>query len=189
MGGSGNLGVLLGTPTARSGAAHRSHGRMEGTLRLLELVRDKKLAAGHLRGLFHVCIGRVVSAADGTVVSAGVTWRELAALLKDAKYEKELVSELGADPDTLSPKDREKMWYQAVALAKVDSAAARAQADKLAAALKPHGFVVGPAPGGPSKLSNLAPPPPAPDDEEGEDDEAPAAKPKTKPKPKKKPKK
>jgi hypothetical protein len=163
---------------------------MEGTLRLLEVVRDKKLAAGSLRGLFHIAIGRTVATPDGTV-SAGVTWRELAVLLKDTKFDKELVRELGADPDALAPKDREKMWYHAIGLAKVDSAEARTQADKLAAALKPLGFVVGPAPGGPSKLADLAPPTAAREESEGDegdegDEEAPA-KPrgKKKPKPKK----
>lgn len=157
---------------------------MEGTLRLLEVVRDKKLAAGSLRGLFHIAIGRTVTAPDGSVVSAGVTWRELANLLKDAKYDRELVRELGADPDVLFPKDREKMWYHAVALAKVDSAEARTQADRLAAALKPLGFVVGSTPGGPSKLADLAPPAADVDGDEGED-EPPPSKPKKKPKPKK----
>lgn len=163
---------------------------MEGTLRLLEVVREKKLAAGALRGLFHIAIGRTVTDRDGAVTSNGVTWRELAVLLKDAKFDKELVRELGADPDSLAPKDREKMWYHAIGLAKVDSAEARAQADKLAAALKPLGFVVGAAPGGPSKLANLAPPP-VPKDEDDEagdeesDDNPPAPKPKKKPKPKK----
>lgn len=163
---------------------------MEGTLRLLEVVRDKKLAAGSLRGLFHIAIGRTVTAPDGAA-SAGVTWRELSVLLKDAKYDKELVRELGADPDALAPKDREKMWYHAIGLAKVDSAEARTQADKLAAALKPLGFVVGPAPGGPSKLANLTLPTPAREENEGDEggegkEEAPA-KPggKKKPKPKK----
>jgi len=163
---------------------------MEGTLRLLEVVRDKKLAVGLLRGLFHLAIGRTVTDRDGTVISSGVTWRELAVLLKDAKFDKELVRELGADPDALAPKDREKMWYHAIGLAKVDSAEARAQADKLAAALKPHGFVVGAAPGGPSKLANLAPPPVPRDendesDDEKSDDAPSSSKPKKKPKPKK----
>jgi hypothetical protein len=149
---------------------------MNGLLRMLELVRDKKLAAGSLRGLFHICIGRTVSEPNGTVISAGVTWRELAALLMQAKYDTELVRELGADPHALAPKDREKLWYQAVGLAKVDSAEARAQAEKLAEKLKNHGFVVGPAPGGPSKLADLAP------QQKEDDDEPPIQKPKKKPK-------
>jgi hypothetical protein len=160
---------------------------MDGTLRLLELVRDKKLAVGTLRGLFHIAIGRTVATADGVVVASGVTWRELAVLLKDAKFDKELVRELGADPDALAPKDREKMWYHAIGLAKVDSADARTQADRLAAALKAHGLVVGAAPGGPSKLANLAPPPPPAEEDadDADDDPPPSPKAKRKPKPKK----
>ena len=163
---------------------------MEGTLRLLEVVREKKLAGGALRGLFHIAIGRHVTTPDGTVVSGGATWRELAVLLKDAKYDKELVKELGADPDLLAPKDREKMWYHAIGLAKVDSAEARTQAEKLAAALRPLGLIVGPAPGGPSKLANLGPPPfplsPEPEVEaEDADEPPPAASGKKKAKPKK----
>jgi hypothetical protein len=159
---------------------------MEGTLRLLEVVRDKKLAAGSLRGLFHIAIGRTVLAADGTVESAGVTWRELATLLKDAKYDKELVREFGAEPDALAPKDREKMWYQAIGLAKVDSAEARTQADRLAAALKPLGLIVSPSPGGPSKLADLGPPPAdAQSDPDDRNEDPPPTKPKKKPNPKK----
>ncbi len=162
---------------------------MEGTLRLLEVVRDRKLSSGALRGLFHIAIGRTVTAPDGSIVSGGVTWRELATLLKDAKYDKELVREFGADPDGLAPKDREKMWYHAIGLAKVDSAVARTQADKLAAALKPLGFIVGPAVGGPSKLANLGPSPlptsPTTHDTGSEDESPPSPKGKPKPKPKK----
>ena len=164
---------------------------MADTLRLLELVRDKKLAAGALRGLFHIAIGRVVTTTDGTVVSGGVTWRALATLLKDAKFDKELVRELGADPDLLAPKDREKMWYHAIGLAKVDSAEARSQADRLAAALRPHGYHVGSAPGEPSKLANLGPPPfPVPTEaadagRDEPDEPPPSPKGKKKPKPKK----
>lgn len=160
---------------------------MEGTLRLLELVRDQQLAAGALRGLFHVAIGRTVSTPDGQVIAGGVTWRELSQLLKDAKYDKELVRELGADPDALYPKDREKMWYHAIALAKVDSAEARFQADQLAVALQQHGLVVGRAPGGPSKLANLGPAatPSDQSDDSGEDHEEPPP-PKAKKQPKKK---
>ncbi len=164
---------------------------MEGTLRLLEVIRDKKLAVGALRGLFHIAIGRTVTAPDGTVVSGGVTWRALAILLKDAKFDKELVRELGTDPDVLAPKDREKMWYHAIGLAKVDSAEARTQADKLAATLKVLGYLVSPAPGGPSKLANLGPPPfPTPTGTDAADanepgDPPPSPKGKKKPKPKK----
>ncbi len=121
---------------------------MQGTRQFLELVRDQGLAAGSLGGVFHIAIGRRITNPAGEVVSAGVTWRELATLLKELKYDRELVRELGADPDQLSPKDREKFWYYAVAMAKVDGADASAEADELAARLAPLGLVVGPHPGG-----------------------------------------
>jgi hypothetical protein len=113
---------------------------------LLELIDENKLAKGRLAGVFHVMIGRRVGKADGTVISTGLTWRQLAGILKAAKFDKELVQELGADPDTLAPRDREKMWYLAIGLAKVDSVAATAQADQLVPLLKHLGYVVGPSP-------------------------------------------
>jgi hypothetical protein len=140
---------------------------MHGTQRFLEQVHNHRLASGHLRGVFHIAIGRKVTDPDGNVVSSGVTWRELAVLLKEAKYDRELVRELGADPDTLSPKDREKFWYAAVTLAKVDGPEARQQADALIALLKPHGLIVGPPPGPPPKTP-LTPPIPA--DKTADDD-------------------
>src|SRR5947199_10377616 len=88
----------------------RSPG-MDGLREFLETVRQRGLVAGNLRGLFHIAIGRRVTRADGTVVSTGLTWRELANLLKGMRYEKELVAEVGADPDELSPRDRQRFWY------------------------------------------------------------------------------
>ena len=121
---------------------------MDGLQAFLEAVRDAGVASGHLRGLFHVLIGRRISTTSGDVISTGVTWRELSNLLKNSRFDKELVRELGADPDTLSPRDRQRMWYSAIGLAKVDSPQALAQATKLAAMLKPLGYVVGPTPPG-----------------------------------------
>jgi hypothetical protein len=163
---------------------------MHGTLRLLELVRDHRLAANHLRGLFHIAIGRRIADPAGKVLTTGVTWRELAAFLKDAKYDKDLVRELGADPDTLSPKDREKFWYSAVAMARVDGPEAREQADRLAALLKPLGLVVGPLPGaaGPLPLRPRASKPPV-DDDTDEQPALPPAPPSPPPPPPKKRKK
>jgi hypothetical protein len=132
---------------------------MDGIRALLDAIRDHHLARGRVRGVFHLAIGRRVETPDGTLVSAGVTWRELANHLKAAKFDKELAREVGADPDTLSPRDREKMWYAAIALAKVGSPEASRQADELAARLKPLGFVVGPPPSGGPSASH--PPPPA----------------------------
>lgn len=113
---------------------------------LLETIAEKGLAAGRLRGVFNLLIGRRVAKADGTAVSAGLTWRQLASVLKVAKFDKELVRELDADPDVLAPRDREKMWYVAIGLARVDSLEAISQADQLVPLLKPLGYVVGQSP-------------------------------------------
>ena len=126
----------------------RSHG-MDGIRDLLTAARDQGLVAGHFRGLLHVAIGRKVTRPDGTVLAAGVTWRALAAELKALKFDTELVREFGADPDALAARDRERFWYAAIAAARVDSAEAVAEADKLAPKLKPLGLVVGPPPGAP----------------------------------------
>ncbi len=127
---------------------------MDGLREFLETVRQHGLVAGNLRGLFHIAIGRRITKPDGTVVSTGLTWRELANLLKGMRYEKELVAEVGADPEELSPRDRQRFWYTAIALAKPDSPEAQTQAERLAAAVRPLGYVVGPPPS--------APPPAAP---------------------------
>jgi hypothetical protein len=119
---------------------------MDGIREFLDTVRSLGLAASNFRGLLHITIGRKVSKADGTVVSTGLTWRELSALLKLLRFDKDLVREIGADPDELAPRDRQRFWYSAIALAHVDSAEALADAEQLASALKAHGYVVGPAP-------------------------------------------
>lgn len=118
---------------------------MEGIRRLLDAARENGLVAGRFRGLLHVAIGRTVADAAGAVLSRGLTWREAAQLLKDLRYDRELVREFGADPDALAPRDRERFWYSAIAQARVDSAEASAQADQLAGLLKPLGFVVAPS--------------------------------------------
>ena len=124
---------------------------MDGSQVVLELIRDRQLAVGRLRGFFHLIIGRKLSREDGTVLSMGLTWRELATALKLLKFDRELVKELGSDPESVSPKDREKFWYFAIGLAKVDSAQARREAEELTLLLKPLGIVVGIPPAGPPR--------------------------------------
>ena len=121
---------------------------MDGIRELLSAVRDAGLTTGNFRGLLHIAIGRKITRPDGTTLSAGVTWRALATELKTLRFDTELVRELGTDPDTLAARDRERFWYSAIALAKVDSPEAVAEAEKLAPKLKPLGFIVGPAPTG-----------------------------------------
>jgi hypothetical protein len=119
---------------------------MDGLRSFLETLRDHNLIAGRLRGVLHVAIGRRVAKTDGTVLSTGVTWRELAALLKELRFDRAWVKEFADDPDVIAPRDRERFWYTAIGLARVDSKEAVAQAEKLAALVKPIGFVIGPSP-------------------------------------------
>jgi hypothetical protein len=125
----------------------RSRG-MDGIRDLLSAARDAGLAAGYFRGLLHIAIGRRVTRADGGTLSAGLTWRELAAELKHLRFDTELVRELGANPEALATRDRERFWYSAIALAKVDSREAVQEADRLIPRLAALGYTVGPAPGG-----------------------------------------
>jgi hypothetical protein len=103
-------------------------------------------AAGHFLGLLNLLIGRHIAAADGTVLLAGVTWRALAAQLKQVRWNKEAVRDLGIDPAQLPPRDRLRYWYTAIAQARVDSDEATRAGDKLAQILGKHGYVIGPAP-------------------------------------------
>lgn len=117
--------------------------------RLREFLDEQKKhpsAAGNFLGLLNVLIGRRITAADGTPVSAGITWRALAALLKQVRWEKEAVRDLGLDPAALPPRDRLKYWYTAIAQAGVDSNKATHAGDKLAQKLTALGYTVGPAP-------------------------------------------
>ena len=56
---------------------------MERLRELLELLRMKGTAQGNFLGLLHVLIGRRITTKDNdTLISAGVSWRELAGLSK-----------------------------------------------------------------------------------------------------------
>jgi hypothetical protein len=114
----------------------------------LTMLKEQGQAQGNFLGLLHVLIGRRLVAADGTVVSEGVSWREAAALLKRVRWDPEAARELGLDPKTLPPRDRQRYWYQAIARAAVDSAAAVQAADRLAEGLRAAGYTVGLAPHG-----------------------------------------
>src|SRR5688572_13127265 len=133
-----------GRVAGRSGRSHR----MDGIRDLLEAARTNGLVAGRFRGLLHIAIGRTVSKPDGTKLSSGLTWRELATLLKNIRFDPEFGREVGADPDTLSPRDRERYWYAVIGLARVDSADVLAEAEKLVSPLKGLGFVIAPPPSG-----------------------------------------
>jgi hypothetical protein len=105
-------------------------------------------AKGHLLGLLHVLIGRRIARKDGTVISQGLTWRELAAELKRSRFDPDAVKELGIEPASLPPRDRQRYWYSVICQAQVGSREAMAAGNKLAAILAKAGYIVGPAPGG-----------------------------------------
>lgn len=126
-------------------ASGRSPG-MDQLREFMEAVRQQGQANKNFLGLLHVLIGRRISRTDGTLVSTGMSWREAAALLKKLRWDREAVRELGIDPGTLPPRDRERFWYLAIAQARVDSSKAIAAGDRLAEAVQPSGYVIGPAP-------------------------------------------
>jgi hypothetical protein len=121
---------------------------MDRLREFLDSIRTQGADRGSFLGLLHVLIGRRVALEDGTVVTAGMTWRELAALLKKVRWDRESVRELGLDPADLPPRDRQRFWYTAISQAGVHSAAAVEAGDRLAEAVKPLGYVIGPPPGG-----------------------------------------
>jgi hypothetical protein len=119
---------------------------MDARLEFLSQQKRQHLAQGHFLGLLHILIGRRIEKADGALVSNGLTWRELAGLLKKVRWEKETAKELPLDYSALPPRDREKFWYAAIAQAGVGSEKAAAAGDALAEALGKAGYVIGPAP-------------------------------------------
>jgi hypothetical protein len=119
---------------------------MEGVREFLEDIQKRGLAHGHLLGLLHILIGRRLTTADGTVISTGLTWRDVASELKRSRWEPEAVLEIGLDPATLPPRDRQRFWYQTIAAANVGSTEAAAAADRLALILTKAGYVVGAGP-------------------------------------------
>lgn len=119
---------------------------MDSLRGLLEAVRERDLARDHFRGLLHLLVGRRIARDDGTVVSSGMTWRDLADLFKRMRWDREAVRELGLDPAEMPPRDRQRFWYTAIARGNIDSAEASADADTLIEPLRALGYEVGPAP-------------------------------------------
>jgi glycerol kinase len=120
---------------------------MDALRQFLEEVLRQGYAAGHFLGLLHLLIGRRITRSDGTEVSRGLTWRQVASYLKKVRWDKEVVRELGIDPAQLPPRDRQRYWYTAITLARVDSPEATAAGDQLAAILSTKGFTISSAPG------------------------------------------
>ncbi len=119
---------------------------MESLRELLEAVRDRAAVRKRSRGLLHILVGRRIARSDGTLVSSGMSWRDLAALLKKMRWDRDAVSQWGIDPAELPPRDRERFWYAAIARASLDSPQAVAEAEQLLPILEQLGYSVGPAP-------------------------------------------
>ena len=119
---------------------------MDRLREFLETVRKQGVVRGNFLGLLHILIGRRITLADSTLVCGGMTWRELAGVLKKVRWDREAVRELGLDPADLPPRDRQRYWYTAIARSGVNSAAATAAGDRLVKPLGKLGYVVGPAP-------------------------------------------
>src|SRR4051794_21757489 len=112
---------------------------MEGLVAFLIELKQLQISAGNFLGLLQVLIGRRIRRANAAVISNGVTWRELAAAFKKARWPKEQAQELGLNLAELPQRDRQQFWYAVIARANVDSLAATAAGNELAEVLKQRG--------------------------------------------------
>jgi hypothetical protein len=131
---------------------------MDQLREFLEIIRSQGVARGRFRGLLNVLIGRRITTTAGTVISAGMTWRALAALLKRLRWDPDAAAELGIDRTTLAPRDRQRYWYAAIGQCEVGSAAATAEGDALVEPLAELGYLIGSAPGAPPPRGKRRPP-------------------------------
>jgi hypothetical protein len=120
---------------------------MDRVRQFLGEVKARGVASGNLLGLLNVVMGRRIADRDGNSVCAGITWREMATLLKRVRWDPDAVTQLGFDPNALPPRDRERYWYAVIAQAGVDSAKATAAGEQLAEELRAAGYDIGPPPG------------------------------------------
>ena len=124
-----------------------SRGQQENAVRrFLSVVQEEGCAEDNLLGLLHVLIGRTITTVDGEVISSGYTYRNLAALLKKLRWDREEVNQLGLIQGDLPPRDRQRFWYTAICQANVDSADAIKAGDRLAKRVEKAGYVIGPSP-------------------------------------------
>jgi hypothetical protein len=117
---------------------------MSSLSELLACVRSHKTMHANFLGLLNVLIGRKITTSDGKVVSSGLSWRNVAALLRSIRWNKDVVRQVGLNPTHLPPRDRARFWYVAIAQSGVDSLTAYRAGDQLAAELKEAGYLVSP---------------------------------------------
>jgi hypothetical protein len=119
---------------------------MDARLDLIHRIKRERWAQGTFLGLLHLLIGRRIELGDGSLVSNGLTWRELAGLLKKARWDKAAAKELPLEGVALPPREREKYWYAVIAHAGVASPAAAQAGDRLASQLRQAGYSVSSSP-------------------------------------------
>lgn len=108
----------------------------------LAKVRQAGIPEGCFLGLLHILVGKTLVTREGALVSRGVTWRELAARMRQARLDRELVKELGLEPTNLPPRDREAYWFEALRRAPIASPEAQNQAAQLVSWLEKLGYEV-----------------------------------------------
>lgn len=113
---------------------------MDAVVAFLQTLKQDGRWRGRFLGLLNILIGRRLEREDGGLVSAGLTWRTTAQLLKKVRWDKTAVQELNIDPRSLPPRDRERYWYAAIATARVDSPAAAEAGNHLSASLAGLGY-------------------------------------------------
>ncbi len=120
---------------------------MDALSPLFDQLKKGGQTQGNFLGFLHVFIGRTITRkSDKTIISKGLAWREMAGWLKKVRWDPESVRELGIDPDTLPPRDRQRLWYSAITQAKVNTSAAISAGDRFAEVLGMLGFDVSAAP-------------------------------------------
>jgi hypothetical protein len=116
---------------------------MDAVVAFLQELKQDGRWRGHFLGLLNILIGRRLEGHEGRLVSAGLSWRTTAELLKKVRWDKTAVLELKIDPQALPPRDRGRYWYMAIATAGVDSPAAVLAANALSNTLAALGYRLG----------------------------------------------
>ena len=119
---------------------------MDPLREFLKKAEDQNISQGDLLGLLHILVGRKIALSDGTVVSSGMNWRDVAGILKKVRWDPTQINELGIDPKTLPPRDRERFWLTVINRSNLQSPSALASGERLRLRLLGIGYVVSPAP-------------------------------------------
>ena len=116
---------------------------MDALSALFDALKKSGQPQGNFLGFLHVMIGHTINrVSDRVCVTRGMTWRDLAAMLKKVRWDPDAVRELGLEPESLPPRDRQRYWYSAIQQAKVTSPEAIKAGEAFAVVLKDLGYEV-----------------------------------------------